>query len=101
MEHSSALEEYIQIHKIFPSALNVTGSSRGKVSSSSLNCSPSSSNKSTHSNIFIRGLTMASLNINSLRCHIDDLRIFMYDTNIDAQLIKRNWTLHLLIMNDI
>ena len=60
----------------------------GKSVFSPLICSPLSLSKSTHSNIFKRGLAMACLNINSLISHMDDYRIFMYDTNIDVLAIN-------------
>ena len=38
--------------------------------------------------IFGRGLVIASLHINSLLSHIDELRVFMYDSKIDILLIN-------------
>ena len=35
-----------------------------------------------------RGLVMASLNINSLTAHIDEVRIFTHDTNIEILAIN-------------
>ena len=49
------------------------------------------------SSIFGRGLVIASLNINSLLSHIDELRVFMYDSKIDILLInetKLDSTIH-------
>ena len=39
-------------------------------------------------NVFRKGLTMASLNINSLLAHIDDLRVFIENSNIDILAIN-------------
>ena len=73
----------------------------GKLVFSPLICSHSSLSKSTHSNIFKRGLAMACLNINSLISHMDDLKILMYDTNIDILAINETKLDNSVLNNEV
>ena len=63
--------------------------------------SPTSFIKWSHSIFFKRGLVIACLNINSLISHIDNLRNFIYDSNIDILAINETKLDTTILNNEI